>query len=66
MGIRSAHSERRVFTQRSAKAFIFGVCGADFLISMFSAAKTASNVSVKMESRSRIMYRNRWSASIAA
>ena len=28
MSIRSVHSARTVFTQRSANAFIFGACGA--------------------------------------
>ena len=52
------HSVRIVFTQRSATAFIFGHCGADFLISMSSDAKTVSNAAVKIEYRSRIRYRN--------
>lgn len=62
----SVHSARTVFTQRSAKAFIFEHCGAAFLISMFLVAKTASNASVKMESRSRIRYRNRSARSPAS
>src|SRR4030088_3169656 len=58
MSIRSVHSARIVLTQRSAYAFIFGHCGADFLILMPSEAKTASNVSVNLLSRSRIRERN--------
>ncbi len=58
MSIRSVHSARTVFTQRSAKAFIRGACGAVFMISTPMEVNTASKASVKRLSRSRIKWLN--------
>ena len=59
ISIRSVHSARMMRTNRSARAFIRGVCGAVSTPSMLMAANTVSKAAVNFASRSRIRYLNR-------